>query len=137
MGPAIQVAEISGETSGRFEVARVIARIFPARKAFVQSVIKEGTEPASEFPYGPYPKDKLTIRSDRIVEYQTPPRSEGLGTISRLQTNDYPIDGVAILQGQTPDLLVLTVRLPSDMNDLTLHIIQQIERDNERSLSKK
>ena len=133
-GPAIQASEISGETSGRLEVARVIARVFPAQKAFVQSVIKEGIEPASGFPFGPYPNDKLIFQSDRIVEYQSPPLSEGLGTISSLRANDYPINVVAILQGQAPDLLLLTVRLPPDMNDLTSHIIQQIERDNAASL---
>jgi hypothetical protein len=74
------VAEISGEMSGRFSVAQVIARIFPKQIEFTERVIKEGTEPASDFPFGPYPKDKLTYRSDRVVEFRTPPHSEGLGT---------------------------------------------------------
>jgi len=129
-GPAVQASESSGGTSGRFEVARVIARVFPAYKAFARSVIEEGIEPAGNFPFGPYPNDKLTYRSDRVVEYQTPPHSEGLGTISRLKMNDYPIDGVAILQGTTPDLLLLTVRLPPDMNNLTAHIIGQVQRES-------
>jgi hypothetical protein len=42
-GPGIQVQEISGDTSGRFQVASVIARVFPAHKAFADGVIKEGT----------------------------------------------------------------------------------------------
>jgi len=135
-GPAIQASGISGGTSGRFGVARVIARVFPTQTAFVQSVIKEGIEPASDFPFGPYPKDKLIIQSDRIVEYQTPPHSEGLGTTtSWLRANDYPISGVAILQGQEPDLVFLGVRLPPDMNDLTSHIIRQVEQDNAEGLS--
>ena len=130
-GPAIQVSELSGETSGRFAVARVIARAFPAQKPFVQSVIDEGLSPASHFPFGPYPNDKLTFQSDRIVEYQTPSHSKGLGTtVGSLQPNDYPISGVAILQGQAPDLLISMVRLPPDMNDLTSHIIRQIEHDH-------
>jgi hypothetical protein len=33
--------------------------------AFVQSVIDEGIEPASEFPSGPYPKDKLLFQDAR------------------------------------------------------------------------
>jgi len=132
-GPAIQASEISGETSGRLEVARVIARVFPAQKAFVQSQIEEGI-PASNFPFGPYPKDKLIFQSDRIVEYQTPPHSEGLGTLNSLQANNYPINGVAILKGQAPDLLHLRVRLPAGLNDLTSQIIQQFARDNAESL---
>ena len=135
-GPAIQVRGIIGGTSGRFDVARFIARLFPAQKAFVQSVIKEGLKPASEFPFGPYPKDKLTMRSDAIVEYQTPPNSEGLGTMSELQKNDNPIDGVVILDSETRDFFVqyLAVRLPSDIHDLTSHIVKQWERNSRASL---
>jgi hypothetical protein len=44
---------------------------------------------------------------------------------------------VAILQGDTPDLLLLTVRLPPDMYDLTSHIIQQVERDDAESQFRK
>lgn len=136
-GPAIQFSAIEGDTSGRFAAARIIARVFPAQKAFVQSVIEEGIEPASGFPFGPYPKDKLIYKGDRIVEYQTPPHSEGLGAASWLQANDYPISGVAVLVGETPDVLILHVRLPPDMSHLTSHIIQQFERDNRESPSEK
>jgi hypothetical protein len=108
----------------------VIARVFPVYKAFVRSVIEEGISTASDYPFGPYPNDKLTYHGDRTVEFQTPAHSEGLGTMSRLTMNDYPISGVAILRGNTPDLLLLTARLRSDLNDLTPLIIRQVERDN-------
>jgi len=134
-GPAIQVTEMSGETSGRFQVAHVLARIFPAERAFVETVIQEGAD-AAEFPFGPYPGDKLIFQNKRSVEYQTPPHSRGLGTDSSLQPNDYPIDGIAILQGQTPDVLVLNVRLPHDMGNLTSPIIHQFEQDHADRLSK-
>jgi len=136
-GPGIQVQEISGDTSGRFQVASVIARVFPAHKAFAEGVIKEGVEPASSFPFGPYPQDRLTYRSDQFVEFQTPAHSEGLGTISRLVQNDEPIDGVAILRGETPDLFLLSVRLPAELSDLTSQIIQQVERDSAAGASGK
>jgi hypothetical protein len=48
-GPAIVVRDISGELSGRFEVAQVIARIFPTHIKLAESVIKEGTRPESDF----------------------------------------------------------------------------------------
>lgn len=137
--PAIEVAYIYSGTSGRFEVARIIARLFPAQKAFAQRVIREERElgvPGDDFVFGPYPRDRLTFLTDRIVEYQTPPYCEGLGTDSRLQQNDASIDGVAILQGKTPDLLLLNVRLPPGMNDLTAYVIRQIERNNAVGLSK-
>jgi hypothetical protein len=132
-GPAIELAGATGDTSGRFSVARVIARVFPAHKSFVEDVIAEGIEPASSFPFGPYPADKLTYRSKQMVEYETPANTEGLGTNSRLKKSAYPISGVAILVGDTPDLLLLAVRLSPDLTDLASPIIQQLERDAEGS----
>ena len=41
-GPAIEVSFTNGDTSGRFEVAKVIARLFPTKNLFVQQVIEEG-----------------------------------------------------------------------------------------------
>ena len=79
-GQAIEVSVSSGGTSGRFEVAKIIARVFPEYKAFAENVIAEGIEPASSFPFGPYPKDKLTYRSKSIVEFETPANTQGLGT---------------------------------------------------------
>jgi len=90
-GPVIQLTVEDGGTSGRFGVAEVIARVFPAHMSFVQDVINEGIEPASSFPKGPYPNGKLTYKSKEIVEYDTPANTEGLGTKSWLQKNDQPI----------------------------------------------
>lgn len=131
-GPAIQLSISYGGTSGRFEVAHIIARVFPARRAFVQSVIKEGIEPSSSFLFGPYPKDKLTYRSKEIVEYETQANAEGLGTNSRLQKNGSPISGVAILSGPLtePDLWHLSERFSPNLSDLSTTIIQQVERDS-------
>ena len=92
-----------GGTSGRFEVAKVIARVFPAYKQFAQNVIAEGIEPASDFPSGPYASDKLTYRGKNIVEFETPANTAGLGTDSRLLPNASPIDGVAIITGTDTD----------------------------------
>jgi Superinfection immunity protein len=126
-GPTIQVSWTSGGTSGRFEVARTIARIFPAHQAFSQKVIDEGIEPATSFPTTPYTTDKLRYRNDEIVEYQTPANTDGLGTESRLQKNDDPISGVAIIHGEDTDLLKLNVRLPESQSSLIPIIIQQLE----------
>jgi hypothetical protein len=125
-GPAVQVDNVDGGTSGRFEVAQVLARIFPAQRTYVQSVINSFDQSASDYTFGPYPNDKLIVQKDRLVQYRTAPRSEGLGTMSRLKANDDPIDGVALLQGQTPDLLMLRVRLPLKQRDLAAVIIQQL-----------
>jgi hypothetical protein len=128
-GQAIQVSDRTGDTSGRFEVAKTIARVFPAYSAFVQDVIAEGIEPASSFPSGPYSRDRLTYRNKETVEFQTPANTEGLGTQSWLQRNGSPINGVAILFGQEPNLLQLSLRLPPDADDLIHAIVQQAERE--------
>jgi hypothetical protein len=55
-GPAIQISSMNGGTSGRFEVAQKIARLFPAHIDFVRQVIAEGIEPASDSPPAPIPR---------------------------------------------------------------------------------
>jgi hypothetical protein len=131
-GQVVQISYEYGGTSGRFGVAETIARVFPAHKAFVKKVIAEGIEPASSFPFGPYPADTLTYRTGNVVEFATPPRAEGLGTASRLQKSDIPIIGVAILEGEEPNLVRLWVRLPLETNDLAQFIIQETEQEAAR-----
>ena len=130
-GPVVQISDSLGGTSGRFEVASIIARVFPAHKAFVAKVIAEGMETAADFPSGPYPKDELRYRSKEAVEYETPPQTEGLGTRSRLQKSDRAITGVEILSGPNEelDLISLSVRLPQVSEELTRAIVQQTVRE--------
>jgi len=128
-GPAIQVSFSSGGTSGRFQVAKIIARVFPEYKAFAQGVIAEGLEPASDFPFGPYPNDKLTYRSKSVVEFETPANTEGLGTDSRLQINASPIDGVAIIAGADTNLVQLSARVPASDSDLVPAMVAQVESE--------
>lgn len=133
-GYVVAVHLADGESSGRFEVAQVIARVFPAHKAFVDGVIYAFDFFAPEVTWGPYPGDKLHYLSGGVVEYSTPPNSEGLGTQSPLKPNDQPIVGAAILQGQTPDLVLLSMRLPPKAAAATTEIIKQMEVQAERGL---
>jgi len=135
-GPVVMIESTWGEGSGTIPVAQVIARVFPKRRAFVQGAIAGFDFLASEITYGPYPTDKLIYRSDDIVEYVTPANSTGLGTTNRVKPNNESIEGVAILQGATPDLLLLTVRLPPDMPELESQIIQQVEGEVSRQTSR-
>ena len=129
-GPAIQVRESCSDNSGRFDMARVIARVFPKQKAFAQDILQLDDYAASEFPFGPYPQDNLIRQNDWIVEYRTPSDSEGLGTINGLPTGNLPVQGVAILRDQSVDcLFFLAVRLPSDMANLAQEIIKQAEHE--------
>ena len=129
-GQALVASFSSGDTSGRFAVAKAIARIFPARRNFAQSVISEGIEPASHFPTGPFSTDRTVTKSDTVVEYETPAGVQGLGTtFSRLTPGAGAIDGAALLLGATPDLAFLAVRLTPDLQPLTPAIVQQFEAD--------
>jgi len=132
-GPAIQVSVSVGDTSGRFEVAGVIARVFPAHRSFVDDVIAEKIRPATDFPSGPYPGDKLTYLSDSVVEFETPANAEGLGTQSFLKENDQPIKGIALLFGEELNLVQASTRLPKASAGLVHAIIQQLRHDAETS----
>jgi hypothetical protein len=125
-GPGVLVEHLTADAVGRFEIAEVIARVFPSRRAFVQAMIDSGDAPAEGYTFGPYPNDKLLVQTDRLVKFRTAPHSEGLGTTSRLKANDDPIDGAAILQGKNPDLLMLRVRLPPSQRDLAPVIIRDL-----------
>jgi hypothetical protein len=129
IGPAVELTRWSGDTSGRYQVAQTIARVFPAHRDFVDQVIQIGEEPASSFPFGPYRGDVLTYRSNEVVEYQTPPQTDGLGTDSRLQKNDSPINGLVVLTGPDTDLVHLSVRLADTQMGLAGTIVRQTESE--------
>jgi hypothetical protein len=128
-GKVIEISVSSGGTSGRFEVAKVIARVFPAYKQFAQNVIAEGVEPASDFPSGPYATDKLTDHGNNVVEFETPANTAGLGTNSRLLPNASPIYGVAIITGRDTDLTQVSARVSAKDRDVIPLIVKQVESD--------
>jgi len=132
-GNAVVFNSTYGGGSGSDRVARVIARVFPKYKWFVNGVRKGYDLPSEVFPSGPYPADKLVYRSPRLVEFRTPAHADGLGTDSWFKQGDEPINGVAILVGDDPDLRMLSVRLPPGLTNLTTTIVHQMELDAKRS----
>jgi hypothetical protein len=126
-GPAVQLSYKYGDTSGRFEVAAYIARLFPDRMSFVNDVIAEGIEPAESFVKGPYPADRLTYKGKDLVEYETPARAEGLGVHSSLRESDEAIRGMVSIGGDAANAEFLAVRLPKNLAALTRVIIQHVE----------
>ena len=129
-GPMIEISHIFSNNGERSHVAEIISRAFPAYMAFATKLEDAGLGRPLKF--DPYPKDALTYRSNRVVEYKTPAQADGLGTYSWLKKVGSPIEGVAMLVGPTPDLQLLSVRLPPELNGLTPIIIRQFERDAER-----
>ena len=131
-GIAIERSFRYGDGSGRFEVARVMARVFPDYRTYVTNLVKEWEFDLRDYPFGPYPTDRVIYRNKNVVEYQTPAEAEGLGTESLVRKSSSPMDGVAILleNGEdAPNLLLLSLRLPASFATLAPVIIGQVERD--------
>jgi hypothetical protein len=130
VGPAVTLADDLGGTSGRFDVAKVAARVFAGpEKAFVDSVIAEGVEPKADFPAGPYPADKLTYKTPTLIEFATPAGKDGLGAAAGLGASPLPVVGLAKLVGASdgPDLYLLAARLPTAQADLAAPIVSATE----------
>ncbi len=128
-GPAVKLSEMLGGTSGRWAVAGMISRVFPAYLDFATDVRREfpATDP---FPSGPYAPDRLHYLNDHALEYLTPAGSNGLGTTSFLLPSDSPIQGVEMLTGADTDLISLATRLPPELGSLAPVIAQEVERAN-------
>ena len=119
----MQISVSFGGTSGRFEVADVIARTFPAYMGFAVRVAAEDV--GDPLPRGPYPTDRLVRLRPTAVGYTTPAGRVGLGTDSRLAPSDRPIDGLAVLRpdGGDMDLVKIDVRLPAGQAGLATPIL--------------
>lgn len=128
-GPVVVLDHNFGDTSGRVGVASVVARVFPDRSALVREVEKDIE--GDPFPTGSYPTDRVMHKGKDVVEFETPPYTIGLGNSqdSALHANADPINGAAMLVGDAPDLMLLSVRLSAAQHHLAQLIIQQFERD--------
>ena len=71
-GPVIQFSGSDGGTSGRFEVAKVVARVFPAHRAYARSIIAEGFGPTSDYPFPLRPPHLQRQGSCRVHHTCTP-----------------------------------------------------------------
>jgi hypothetical protein len=130
-GPAMELDHRWSDGSGRYDIAEIMARIFPVYRASASRFLKEMGMP---IPAGPFASDTLARKSSKIVEYRTPPHSEGLGNFhSWLGKNQLPIAGVAMIvdtpgQGKDgPDLILLSVRLPPSSAHLIPVIVHELE----------
>lgn len=121
-GPAIQLSISFGDTSGRFEAARIAARLFPDRKRFVDSVINEEIEPRSNFIFGTFPHDRIHRLNRDYVEFETPAGIDGVGTMTRLRKSGHPIHGLVWMDGDN-NATVLAVRLATSQKNLADYIV--------------
>ena len=119
-GPAVELTFLSGEDSGRDQVAEVFSRLFPFKRDFIRGVASND-DPPRRYPHGPFRGDTTVRRSRTEVDYITPPHRSGMGTYeSRLQPGPDPIVGTAMLaQAQGVDsVMLLNIRLPPHLRAL-------------------
>ncbi len=135
-GPAVALSYSYGGTSGRFAVAQVAARLFPAASPFVQKVAAEGVAGAAPRPPATNPRAVLRRVDSTAVEFVTPANRDGIGTSGLLAAETEPIAGAAILlTGDAPDLVKLDVRLARDMRPLERTIATAVENDYRAGLA--
>lgn len=127
-GPGIEM-KLSFGPVGRLDAAAMIARAFPSYWWFADEVVAGDEHLAASFIFGPYPKDKVIRHGETVVEFETPPRTEGLGAMSMLKANETPIEGVAMVLNKVPEVLTLCVRFSRDQVDLARVAVRQFERD--------
>jgi Caspase domain len=129
-GAAIQLTKLFGGTSGRFGIAKVIARAFPLHKQFALDVMNEGIVPREHFNFVKFSDDIVENIGANVVEYETPAFKDGLGTISRLVPGGSPIDGILIIQPGDTDLISAAIRLPPEIAGLAPIIIEHVAKEN-------
>lgn len=133
-GPAVELSYNYGGTSGRWSVAEAIARYFPSHRSFIKKEF-QGLE-VGPLPSSPYPHDTISVRTDRLVRYVTPPLTKGQGTSWQLSPGSLPVEGLVMLMDDAgrPDVLRLSVRLAD--RHLARAILDNSERKTWPQISK-
>jgi hypothetical protein len=95
-GPAVIRSFANGDTSGRYTVNRIGARIFPGARSFFERTRDDDLE---TLVFTPWPDDRLDYLTDFAVAYVTSAGATGLGTAAGFATAREPISGLAFLMG--------------------------------------
>lgn len=127
-GPAVLLEYTYGGTSGRWGVAKAIARYFPEHLDFIHNNFN-GLE-VGPLPDGPSATDVVHYETNTVVRFTTPPDELGQGTEGFLAPDTRPVKGFValILKPDGPDLLTVDVRLPLRTEALTAEILDTAQR---------
>ena len=99
----------------------------------MKSVLDEGFPATSSFQRGPVPTDRLKRPTDDMVEFETPPDHDGLGTESWLAKGPLPILGVAVLKPQEEgNVETAVIRLAPTQDALAGTILADLEKRLQR-----
>ena len=112
--PIVEMSIVDGETSGRFEVARLGYMLFRSlTKDYVSQIENEGVLPPAQVKSNiekkKYPNDSLTYLGKQAVRFKTPANTRGLGTGGAVKVSDAPIHGLVVLYecGGKPEAMSL------------------------------
>jgi hypothetical protein len=127
-GPAVVWGLDNASNSGRFEVARVIHRLFPDYEWFRRDLMRSENWPFSEFAPDPTHYGRVLRRSDTVVEYRMAGGWVGQGATWKLRPDGPQVFGAAVLQPKSDmNLLRIAVRLPPDLQPLARTIVRSFE----------
>jgi hypothetical protein len=124
--PAVVSKYVIGDTSGRFTVARMAARLFPQTRSFVESVLSKGLVDTKDFAFEIVSSDTIDRLSDSAITFSTPSGKQGLGTELLESAGDQAISGLVLLDQYAPNgfnLEHLAVRLSAHDGPLASAII--------------
>jgi hypothetical protein len=125
-GPGVIAIWSSGGTGGRFDVAEVSLRLFPeVMSDFIARVKAEGLPSPDFSKIRPFPQDRYTYLTTRLIEFTTPAHRKGIGTGIFVPSDD-PVRGVVSLSpggGRYPDLLQFEIRLSRSEDTLAQALI--------------
>lgn len=118
--PVIELSWLSGETSGRFDVARFGWMLFPnLSKDVVKSVEDEGIVSKADIETPKYSKDDLTHLSTTLVRFETPANTKGLGSEGYVNVAQAPILGLVSWDDGDDGLGVSILRISMGTKDKT------------------
>lgn len=110
-GPVVEMDQEYGFTSGRYAIAAMVERHFPAHRDYVDDVKSMEV-----------PLDTLEDSDDLVrpigpdaLAFRTHAGKEGLGTLNALAPDEAPIEGLVLLNPEEDlTMRTLSVRLPDD-----------------------
>lgn len=116
--PVIELSMYNGETSGRFDVARLAWMLFPdLTRDYVKGVEDEGIVPTSDIEVPKYPTDHLTYLNKKLVAFETPTNTRGLGTDGRVKVGQAPITGLVALSDGDDGMGISILRISIGTRD--------------------
>ncbi|HLJ20236.1 MAG TPA: hypothetical protein VKU84_08560 [Stellaceae bacterium] len=132
-GPFVQLDESADWGAGEYSIAAIGGRYFPRDipSELTNHAMERFHVTKEELLAPRYSDDVVTYRTSRVLEFVTPANRQGLCTSAPgLGTSPLPTYGVLALQAPPHELsiILLTIRLPPELNYLRATIMKQFER---------